>query len=91
MTITLNPELARYVDERVRAGAFTSPDDAVNRLLAFVVEGQRIEEKELERLRAEVAVGVAEAERGELEAWDMDEMWAEAERLDAAEQAKKAG
>ena len=71
MTITLNPELASYIEGRVRAGAFSSADDAVNRMLAFVVKGEPIEQKELDRLRAEVAIGVAEAQRGELEEWDL--------------------
>ena len=40
----------------------------------------------LKELRAAIVVGVQQADRGEVVAWDAGEIWAEVERRHAAEQ-----
>jgi len=87
MTISLNPELQKFVEEKVRSGHFASPDEAVNSLLSFVKEQEELSAEELERLRSEVAVGTEQADRGELQDWDPEEIWDEVERRHAGRQA----
>ena len=91
MTVCLTPELQRFVDEKVRAGEFSSADEAVNTLLSYIVQQEQLSGRDLDDLRAKVAVGIVEADRGELSDWDPDEVWAEVERRYAEQQSKKAG
>ena len=80
MTISLNAELQRFIEQKVKSGEFASADEAVNRLLSFVRERDEIAGPELEGLRREIAVGLEQAQRGELEDWDPDGVWEEVER-----------
>ena len=41
--------------------------------------------EETSELRADVAAGIDEADRGELQPWDADDVWAEVERRSASE------
>ncbi len=66
MQITLNrPDLARFVEEKVRSGEYTTPEAVVENALATFRLHERILSSggELQRLIAE---GQAEADRGEL-------------------------
>jgi antitoxin ParD1/3/4 len=83
MTISLNSELQKFVEEKVRSGHFASADEAVNSLLSFVKEQEELSPEELESLRADVAVGLEQADRGELQDWDPDEIWNEVARRQA--------
>ncbi|MGH9618517.1 MAG: ribbon-helix-helix domain-containing protein [Bryobacteraceae bacterium] len=66
MTIDLNPEQEALVQERLRSGAFTSPEEVIERALEFL----RAEEDWLVENRDEIAAkiqeGWDEAQRGEL-------------------------
>jgi antitoxin ParD1/3/4 len=91
MTVSLSADLQRVVEEKVRAGDYASADDAVNSLLSFVVQQDELSDPATDELRTKIAVGVAEADRGELSEWDSDEVWAEVERQYAERQGKRAG
>ena len=90
MTISLTPELQRFVDKKVKAGDFASADEAVNKLLSFVVAQDELSAAELEELRDKVAIGIEQADQGLLEEWDPDDIWAEVERRDAQLREKRA-
>jgi antitoxin ParD1/3/4 len=85
MTISLRPELQRFVEERVRAGEYATADEAVNSLLSFVAQQEELTGEQLEALRRQVAVGIAEADRGELLDWDPKAVWDEVEGRPARE------
>jgi antitoxin ParD1/3/4 len=89
MDLSLQPELQRFVDEQVKAGRFESAEQVVRTAVASFRAGQEaggpMAPEELDALRAEIAVGIAQADRGELEPWDGEEVWAEVERRHAAE------
>jgi len=91
MTVSLTPELQRFVDEKVKAGDFASADEAVNHLLSFAVAQDQLSASDLDDLRSKIAVGIEQADRGELADWDPDDIWAEVERRDAQQQEKRAG
>jgi putative addiction module CopG family antidote len=63
MTISLSPEIARFVEQKVREGNYTSADalieDAVRQMQTF--DEPEFAPGELERL---IAVGQAEADAG---------------------------
>lgn len=66
MEISLTPELARWVAERVAAGKFESESAAVRAGLLLLQEREEEERLDLEALRRDVQVGLDQAERGEL-------------------------
>jgi len=90
MKITLTPELAAIIDEKVRAGEFSSADNAVNSLLSYIIGQESILGPELADLRGKIAVGVAQADRGEVTDFDPDAVWEEVERRYAQQQGKRA-
>ena len=84
MNVSLHPELQKFVDEQVRTGRFLTPEEVVNAALANLQTEQQLDEnlvpEDLEELRAQIAVGIEQADRGELAAWDPNEVMAEVER-----------
>jgi Arc/MetJ-type ribon-helix-helix transcriptional regulator len=90
MKVTLTAELAGIVEAKVRAGEFTSADNAVNSLLSYIIGQEAIVGQELAELRAKIAVAVGEIERGEALEWDPNEVWEEVERRYAQQQGKRA-
>ncbi len=93
MNVSLHPELQKFVDEQVRIGRFPSPEEVINAAVANFQTEQELEEQlspgDLEVLRAQIAVGIDQADRGELAPWDPDEVIAEVERRFENEQRKK--
>lgn len=69
MTISLNPDLDKFIAEQVRAGKFSSAEDAV----AEAVRRMKEREEKLAWLRREVQVGIDQIERGEAGPWDVEE------------------
>ncbi len=86
MRITLNiPELESFVEEQVKSGCYPSPEDVVNGALALLRGQVQASTAEIEELRAALAVGIDEADRGLSEPWDADEIASEVERRIRAE------
>ena len=56
MNVSLNPEVERFVAEKVRAGQYGSADEAVNGLLAKLKEQERVNGDEVPRGGAEFPV-----------------------------------
>jgi antitoxin ParD1/3/4 len=71
MTITLTPELEAIVNEQLATGQFASAEEVV----AVCLKHARQQHEELKALIAE---GVAEADRGELTPFNPSEILAEA-------------
>ncbi len=89
MTISLNPELERFVREQVAAGQFASADEVINSAVAALRGRVALPTDELAELRALIGIGVAEADRGELQDWDAEDLRAEGKRLLASAANKK--
>jgi antitoxin ParD1/3/4 len=88
MNVTIRPELQAFIEGKIRSGVYTSTDEAVNELLRYLSEVERLEDTE--ELRKQVLIGVEAADRGQVMDWDPEEIWQEVERR-AAEDQKKAG
>jgi antitoxin ParD1/3/4 len=63
MTVTLNPHLEARIRERIDSGRYGDASEVVEEALRLLEER---EHAQLEHLRSLLAVGIAEAERGEL-------------------------
>ena len=79
------PEFERFVEEQVRSGRFKSPQEVIQGALTLLKAHEALSPDELASLRSEIAIGVAEADRGDVEPWDPDEIEAEVERRHAGE------
>ena len=91
MNVSLLPHIQKYVEDQLEAGRYETADQLVNAALAHLqAEEEQLSSDESDELRAEVAAGIAEADRGEVEPWDVEAVRAEVERRYAEEQGKKA-
>ena len=63
MKITLTPEQNKAVETLVKAGLFASKDAAI---VHYSLEGLKQDAAKLEALRAEIAIGIDQADRGEM-------------------------
>jgi antitoxin ParD1/3/4 len=72
MRVAVRMELQRFIEAKVRSGAYRSADEVVENALARWKAEEEIDPAELKRL---VAQGQAEADRGEL--LDAEDVFAE--------------
>ena len=77
MNVSLKPEVQRFVEEKVRTGQYASPDEAVNALLTQARDQEGQTADDIESLRAEVDLGIAEADRGEFANFTAEDVIAE--------------
>jgi putative addiction module CopG family antidote len=88
MNISLDPKLARFVEERVKAGLYDSADDMINAAVARLKTDEEQAAEELADLRAEVDAGLADADRGVFAEFTAEDVIAERH---AARAARKPG
>ena len=83
MNVSLTPELARLVTEKVKDGMYSSASEVVRAALRLLVEQDQIRELRKEQLRKQIERGVADLDSGGAEAFD-DELVAEIKRTGRA-------
>jgi antitoxin ParD1/3/4 len=64
MTVSLNPDVQKFVEQKVKAGRYASAEEAVNSLLSMVKEQEQCTPRTIEELRAEIDRGIADIENG---------------------------
>ena len=91
MTLSLSPELQKFIEERVRSGRYSSAEEVVSAALAKLEQGERDARASWEELdvlypgfSGKVAEGLSDADAGRVS--DGEEFFAELER-EAAEEA----
>lgn len=87
MELSLTPDLQRFVDEKVKSGQFASAAEVITTALELMKDQDEMTPEDIEELRAELAVGLDQLERGECAEWDVEEVKA---HLREAAKAKKA-
>jgi antitoxin ParD1/3/4 len=65
MNVLLKPELEQFIDDQVQSGRYDSTADAINAAVARLQVEREIAGLSLDDLRADVDVGLAEADLGE--------------------------
>jgi antitoxin ParD1/3/4 len=70
MHVSLTPDIQRFVEEQVKAGRFSSVEDAVNGLIGIAKQEEELTEQDVEELRAEIDVALKEVEAGQVGEWD---------------------
>jgi antitoxin ParD1/3/4 len=82
MNIPLTPKLEKIVQDKVKSGLYTSSSEVIREGLCLLEERDRIRAEKLEALKREIALGIEQADRGEVDPWDINEIKADvAERL----------
>ena len=82
MDISLSQELEQFIKEKVSAGRYSSPSDVVQNALLRLKRDESGEKISTEEMEEMIAVGQAEADRGEL--LDADAVFEELRRHSAA-------
>lgn len=65
MNLLLKPELEKFIDEQVQQGLYDSAEDAINAAVAQFKTERELTVSQLDRMRDEVDIGLAELDRGE--------------------------
>ena len=77
MNVSLTPELEQLVSDKVKSGLYNSASEVVREALRLMKEQDALKAYRLEELRREIAVGIAQADRGEAAPLDMEAIKAE--------------
>lgn len=76
LNVSLTPELQKFVDSRVRSGRYQSASEVVREGLRLLEEREKSrKEAPLEEVRRKIAMGLEQADRGEL--FDGEEVFRE--------------
>lgn len=77
MNVSLTPELEQFVHEKVKSGRYLSASEVVREALRLLEERDRLYQAKLAELQQHLAIGIEQADRGEL--IDGDDVFAELE------------
>jgi antitoxin ParD1/3/4 len=66
MNVSLTAQLERYVEDKVRTGSYSSASEVIREALRMLQDQDQLRRARLEQLRKEVAIGLAQADRGEM-------------------------
>ena len=77
MNVSLTQELEALVEEKVRSGMYHSASEVIREALRLLKEQDQLREIRLAELRKEIAIGVEQADRGELVPLDIEAIKAE--------------
>ena len=71
MNVSLRPELEALIREKVNSGRYRSASEVVREALRMLADREQLRALQLAELRKQLAVGVAQADRGEVADVDM--------------------
>jgi antitoxin ParD1/3/4 len=75
LNVSLTPELHKFVDSKVASGRYQSASEVVREGLRLLEEKEISRRESLEEVRRKIAIGLEQAERGEL--FDGEEVFRE--------------
>ncbi len=70
MNVSLTPELAKLVEDKVASGMYTSASEVVREALRLLADSDKLRETRVAELRQQVAKGVTSAKAGRLKSGD---------------------
>jgi antitoxin ParD1/3/4 len=80
LNVSLTPQLEKLVKEKVKSGRYLSSSEVVREGLRLLDERDRLAEEHFNELKREIALGIEQADRGEVDPWDLNEIKAEVSR-----------
>lgn len=80
MNVSLTPELEELVKQKVESGMYSSASEVVREALRLFKDQETLRQIRLEELRKEIAIGIEQANRGEVAPLDVEAIKAESRR-----------
>jgi antitoxin ParD1/3/4 len=77
LNVSLTPQLERLVKEKVKSGRYLSSSEVVREGLRLLDERDRLADERFQTLKREIAIGIEQADRGELDPLDLDVIYQE--------------
>lgn len=74
MELIVSPDVGRILREKVESGHYATTDDVLREALRLLDERDRLRAIRLEELRAEVAIGIREADQAMAAPLDMNDV-----------------
>ena len=74
MNVSLTPELERLIHQKVQSGMYSSAREVVQEALHLLNMWDELRQQKLEQLRKDIAIGIAQADRGEVRPLNLAEM-----------------
>lgn len=89
MNVSLDPKLQQYVDDKVRAGEYESPDEVLNAAVSLMKDQEEWTPEDVAHLRQDIAHAIEQLDRGEGRPLDMDAI--KARVIETARRQQRAG
>lgn len=64
LNVSLTPDLSRFVEDRLRSGRYQTASEVVREALRLLEARERASAADLDELRREIAIGMAQLRRG---------------------------
>jgi antitoxin ParD1/3/4 len=77
LNVSLTPQLEEFVKAKVKSGRYLSSSEVVREGLRLLDERDRLADERLSALKREIALGIEQADRGEVSPLDLDEIFEE--------------
>lgn len=74
MNVSLTPELEEMVKQKVETGLYTSASEVVREALRLLQEQDLLKQIRLDQLRKEIAIGIEQADRGEVKPFNAEDL-----------------
>ena len=88
MTIALPSELEEIVNAKVQSGQYHSAGEVIRESLRLLEEKDMLRQIKLEQLRKGIAIGIEQADRGDLAPLDVEDIIARGQKRMAEAKAK---
>jgi len=92
VNVSISRDLEQYVQEKVQSGRYPSASEVIDEGLRLLKERDEAEHKKLEELRREIALGIEQADRGQVSTFNEEtlrQIQAEGRKELAAERRRK--
>ena len=73
MNVSLTPRLEAYIKEKVDSGLYSNASEVVREALRILLKKELSDQSKLERLRADLQVGLDDVRAGRVEEWNEEE------------------
>ena len=81
MNVSLTTELAEFVKQQVDSGMYQTASEVMREGVRLLQRREQLRQIQIEELRKQVAVGIEQADRGDVAPLDFDAIRAEGRRM----------
>ena len=74
MHVSLNPEMQRFVEEKVSSGQYARPEDVIYHALTVLRAQDAQTPEDVDELRRMISAGIVQLERGDAAEWNAEDL-----------------